>query len=270
MRTASTWFVVAIVTTVAACTKADPPVQRGLTGQPTAPTANLIRPAAAVAQAEAVPVVRAPEFPDGTDFETELAGWTEYTLQRPMPEYPLNELGRNVPAKGRLVCPDVTMVDYRSKKLNYGKSLRVYEGLVPHIEEMEATIIRVANSVYGRPPSHLQTLGTLNCRRMRTYPTYLSEHAFANAIDLAGFQFPAATKAQRANITKALWGAQSVTVLGDWKGGRGNKAVHQRFLHALILELIKQDTFRLYLGPGFPGHEDHFHLDMSNFRMIDL
>ncbi len=218
----------------------------------------------------ATPPLPRPAFATDVDFATQFDGWKEYMLAQPQPAYPLNEWSRTVPAKGRLPCPDVPMVNYRGSKLNYGKTMKLYQELVPHIEKMEDIIIQVAKDVYGRAPSRLQTLGTLNCRRMRTYPTYISEHAFANAIDLAGFEFAAATKSQRATLPKALWGAQVVTVLGDWKGGRGNKATHQVFLHKLILELIKNDVFTLYLGPGFPGHEDHFHLDMSNFRMIDL
>lgn len=218
----------------------------------------------------AAPPLPRPEFTADIDFATQLNGWSEYMLAQPQPAYPLNEWSRNVPAKGRLPCPDVPMVNYRGTKLNYGKTMKLYQELVPHIVKMEDIIIQVAKEVYGRAPSRLQTLGTLNCRRMRTYPTYISEHAFANAIDLAGFEFAPATKSQRAGLPKKLWGAQVVTVLGDWNGGRGNKATHQVFLHKLILELIKNDVFTLYLGPGFPGHEDHFHLDMSNFRMIDL
>ncbi len=218
----------------------------------------------------AAPSLPRPEFTTDVDFSTQFNGWREYMLAQPQPAYPLNEWSRTVPAKGRLPCPDVPMVNYRGTKLNYGKTMRLYQELVPRIAKMEDIIIQVAKEVYGRAPSRLQTLGTLNCRRMRTYPTYISEHAFANAIDLAGFEFAAATKSQRASVPKKLWGAQVVTVLGDWNGGRGNKATHQAFLHKLILELVKNDVFTLYLGPGFPGHEDHFHLDMSNFRMIDL
>lgn len=240
-----------------------------LQGAPT-PTPAPTLAGAATEEPPAPPPLPRPNFAADVDFATQFAGWRDYTLAQPQPEYALNEWSRNVPAKGRLVCPDVPMVNYRGTKLNYGKTMRLYEGVVPHIQHMEDIIIRVATEVYGRAPSRLQTLGTLNCRRMRTYPTYISEHAFANAIDLAGFEFAPATKAQRAAIPKALWGSQVVTVLRDWKGGRGVKATHQQFLHKLIVELIKEDVFTLYLGPGFPGHEDHFHMDMSNFRMIDM
>jgi hypothetical protein len=241
-----------------------------------APGPTSIAPATVPESGAPVPVPAAPASiarpalqPDAS-FADRLAAWTTYTLQLPMPEYPLNDWTRTVPATGKLQCPDVAMVNYKGTTLKYGKSLRVYEGLVPHIEKMETIIVEVATHFYGRAPKRVRTLGTLNCRRMRTYPTYISEHAFANAIDIEGFEFAPATKAQRSKVDKALRGAQHITVLGDWNGGTGNKAVHQQFLQTLVLELIKQDVFTLYLGPVFPGHKNHFHFDMSNFRMVEI
>jgi hypothetical protein len=223
-----------------------------------------------VAPAQTAPLLGRPELSPDTPFADQLAAWTSYALALPMPDYAINDWPRTVPATGKLQCPDVAMVNYRGTTMNYGKSLRVYEGLVPHLAKMEEVMNRVALQFYGRTPRRVLTLGTLNCRRMRTYPTYISEHSFANAIDIEGFEFSAATKKQRTNIAKSLRGAQKITVLGDWDGGKGVKSIHQQFLQTLVIELLKEDVFRLYLGPVFPGHQNHFHFDMSNFRMVEI
>lgn len=254
--------------------------------QPHSAQAGTERPGISVASATAPPSLSTPSQRDAppspsapaapaaftlnSDFTASLAAWSEFTLAQPLPAYPLNEHSRTVPARGKLPCPDVPLASYRGTALRYGKALRVYEGLVARLQAFEEVVAATAKEFYGRAPVRIDTLGTYNCRRMRTYPTYISEHAFGNAIDVAGFVFAPARKSERAKIRRELWGAQTVTVLRDWQGGRGAKATHQKFLQTLVMRLIENDVFRLYLGPSFPGHQDHLHLDMSNFRMIEI
>ena len=47
------------------------------------------------------------------------------------------------------------------------------------------------------------------------------------------------------------------------------RALHRRFLHRLALRLARDTSlFRVVLGPGYPGHADHFHLDMASYRLV--
>lgn len=88
--------------------------------------------------------------------------------------------------------------------------------------------------------------GTYNCRNIgREEGRRRSEHAKANAIDLAGF-------------TTA--GGRRVTVTADWgKGDAGG-----RFLLALRDGACR--WFKVVLGPDHdPTHHDHLHLDMGPF-----
>jgi hypothetical protein len=80
----------------------------------------------------------------------------------------------------------------------------------------------------------------------------LSEHAFANALDMSGFVF-----AQKARVS----------VVGDWSGlfqtiglsGRGN------FLRRIRKESCQY--FNTVLGPGSDAHhEDHLHVDLMRLR----
>ena len=85
------------------------------------------------------------------------------------------------------------------------------------------------------PPKRLRHIGTFACRRIRTYPNYLSEHALGNAIDIEGFEFGPLDRRARERVPRALWRPFAVTVLKHWRGGdiegRDPASVHARFLH---------------------------------------
>jgi hypothetical protein len=88
-------------------------------------------------------------------------------------------------------------------------------------------------------------LGSYNCRRIYgSARDSWSEHATADAIDVAGFRF--------AN-------GMRITVLGDWKTG-GAKA-------AFLLE-VRDGACRVFattLSPEYnAAHADHLHLDQAN------
>lgn len=116
----------------------------------------------------------------------------------------------------------------------------VAEGVVPE-----------ARSILGRAPVRLLIGASYECRgRNRVTGATLSEHAFANAIDIMGFAFdkgePLAVKAWPAETPEA------------------------RFLAAIRARACAH--FTTVLGPGSDAaHADHLHLDgrerKSGFRM---
>jgi hypothetical protein len=55
-----------------------------------------------------------------------------------------------------------------------------------------------------------------------------------------------------------------------WDKEKGVSAIHARFLRELTDRLIEDDTFRVLLGPAFPGHQDHFHFDLAPYRLVQL
>jgi hypothetical protein len=95
---------------------------------------------------------------------------------------------------------------------------------------------------FGRSVVSIDTFGSYSCRRIYGRRTgQWSEHARANAIDVAAFR---------------LEGGGSVSVAGDWRGG-GAKAV---FLHD-----VRDGACRIFattLSPDYnAAHRDHLHLD---------
>lgn len=86
--------------------------------------------------------------------------------------------------------------------------------------------------------------GTYSCRRQRGNGSDTwSEHAFANAWDITGFE---------------LENGQVISVLKDWSG----KTARSKFLHESKKSACR--LFRVVLSPDFnEAHKDHLHLDQG-------
>ncbi len=105
------------------------------------------------------------------------------------------------------------------------------------------SVAPVARRELGSPLRTVHHFGTYNCRRVRGSSFWLSEHAFANAIDISAF---------------SVADGRRISVAGHWhrKDGRG------RFLRAVAASAC--DPFRLVLTPrSNAAHRDHFHLDLG-------
>ncbi|MFO1015029.1 MAG: extensin family protein [Caulobacteraceae bacterium] len=93
----------------------------------------------------------------------------------------------------------------------------------------------------------IDQFGSYNCRDVRDRPGQISQHATANALDVAGFRIDT---------------GRHVTVLKDYRdpGPAG------QFLHRI--EKGACAIFGSTLGPDYNAlHRDHFHLDMAPWSM---
>jgi len=189
------------------------------------------------------------------------------------PPYPLDAIPREVPPTGDLDCPKVEVAAYRGDVLRYKPEVWVNPSFRARLTAFERVVRDVAVEVYGRPPDRIVQLGGYGCRRMREHGGWLSEHALGNAVDVAGFDFGHLPKgaALPAGLDRAFANAFEVRVLGHWGKRSGHAAVHARFLRTLARTLIgREDVFRVLLGPGYPGHNNHFHFDVSTFRLAQI
>jgi hypothetical protein len=95
--------------------------------------------------------------------------------------------------------------------------------------------------------------GTYNCRKMARFDL-VSEHSYANAIDIRSFRL-----------------ADGRTVSVERHFGRPGKAPRTkeaRFLHALAHRLYDDGVFSVVLTEYFDRlHRDHFHLDLARYRI---
>ena len=105
----------------------------------------------------------------------------------------------------------------------------------------------LARKYFDQPLAKIHHYGSYSCRRQRGNGSgQWSEHAFANAWDVAGFELKDGTR---------------INILKDWDGER-NKA---KFLRGARKSAC--DIFRVTLSPDYnEAHKDHFHLDMGPTR----
>ncbi len=125
--------------------------------------------------------------------------------------------------EGTLTCPMVAAVDHW----------------------LEKVVQPAAMARFGQTVVELRIMGTYSCRRMNngSSSARMSEHAFANAIDVGGFR---------------LADGSVITVLRGWRGGEQEQAF-LREVHAGACR-----NFATVLGPGADAfHYDHFHFDLA-------
>ncbi len=100
-----------------------------------------------------------------------------------------------------------------------------------------------AEKFFKQPVVKILHVGTYNCRPMRGSSALLSEHSYANAIDITSFQLEDGT---------------IVSIERDWHDS-GNAG---KFLHAVAQKACGK--FRMVLTPNYNAlHRDHFHLDQG-------
>jgi len=100
----------------------------------------------------------------------------------------------------------------------------------------------------GTPLRRIEHFGTYACRNINAAQTgRRSQHATANAIDIAGFRFA---------------DGSSVSVLRDW----GRDTSQGRFVAAAHAQACR--FFNVVLGPRYNRlHANHFHLDLGRARI---
>jgi len=165
------------------------------------------------------------------------------------------------------------MVRYAGDIIRYHRPIRIYTGFRDRLIKFEAVVRDVALEVYGRAPKKIVHMGTYNCRRIKGFPNLVSEHGLGNGIDVAGFDFGRLKRGETApeGLPKRLRRGFKVRLLDHWNGKKGAQKLHARFLRTLATRLIEgEEIFRVILGPSYPGHKNHFHLDCAPYTMIDV
>lgn len=109
-----------------------------------------------------------------------------------------------------------------------------------------------AEAAFGQPVAGVTHLGTYACRNVYGRESgRRSQHATANAIDLASFR---------------LNNGKTVSILRDWPKSNGDTDAE-----ALFLRDVKARACRIFptlLGPDYnAAHANHFHLDMGGFSI---
>ena len=118
--------------------------------------------------------------------------------------------------------------------------------MVAALDTWVAEVVQpVAKARFGQTVTQIDTMGSYSCRAMNGVAgSHISEHAFGNAIDIAGFR---------------LSDGRRITVVHDWTQGDDQSQAFLRDVHAGAC-----NTFTTVLGPGYNAfHYNHIHVDLA-------
>jgi hypothetical protein len=153
-------------------------------------------------------------------------------------------------------CGTNQAVVYRSgpENIRYGSKLLLTCGMALAMAHFETLLNAEAVRAFSQPVVRISHLGTYNCRKMARYPDWVSEHSYANAIDLESF---------------TLKNGRKISVLGSFgKEDREPRRAEARFLDRLSHRLFDEDVFSGVITPAFDAlHRNHFHLDLARYRV---
>ncbi|MGZ3448043.1 MAG: extensin-like domain-containing protein [Polyangiales bacterium] len=161
----------------------------------------------------------------------------------------------HVAPKSKITCgaPQVVMYRKSPEKIAYSPSVMTTCTMALALARFETILQAEAKKSFGKKVVKIHHVGTYSCREMAAYPGWVSEHSYANAIDLVDF---------------VLEDGRTIEVLKDFAPktalGTTTKAT---FLRAVTQRAFDEEVFSSVLTPFFDKlHANHFHLDMARFR----
>ena len=151
-------------------------------------------------------------------------------------------------------APEGVAIKRGGAGLLFQPQARVNCAFAQRLERFEAIVQEEARRILKSPVRSIVHLGTYNCRRMAAYPTWVSEHSFANAIDVATF---------------VLKNGRTVEVERDWVPAEKPAATAAaQFLRRLTRRLYDEKVFSVVLTPSFDAHhKNHLHLDGAPYTV---
>ena len=113
----------------------------------------------------------------------------------------------------------------------------------------------------GRRITKITQGGTYNCRKMARFD-FVSEHSYANAIDLKEFRL----EGGRTVSVRAHFGKLSGKLSGQLDGAP--RTPQAEFLRALSRRAFDERLFSVVLTPYWDQlHADHFHFDLARYHV---
>ena len=159
------------------------------------------------------------------------------------------------PKKSKITCGAPQVVLYRGspEKISYQPSVMTTCTMALALARFETFIQDEAKTRFGKRVVTIHHIGTYACREMAAYPGWVSEHSYANAIDLTDF---------------VLEDGRTIAVLEYFKPKVAEATTKEgQFLRAISRRAYDEETFSSVLTPFFDKlHANHFHLDMARFR----
>jgi hypothetical protein len=146
-------------------------------------------------------------------------------------------------------CHFQNVVQVSRSQITYGSGFAATCPLAVGLALFERHAVQpTAEAVFGEPVVAIEHYGTFACRNINNAEGgRRSQHASANAIDIAGFR---------------LRDGRQITVRADWDDG-GDRGRFLKNVHDKSCRI-----FSAVLGPEYnAAHRDHFHLDLGRYSM---
>lgn len=153
-------------------------------------------------------------------------------------------------ANETILCGTTQAVTFRRGpgKIRWSRSPRVSCRMALALARFEEIVQEEARRLFDDRVYAARHVGTYNCREMAAYDGWVSEHSYANAIDLV-------------SLTLARGTEISVRTHYFDPGPRGE------LLREVARRAFEEDVFSVVLTPAFDDHhKGHLHLDMAHYR----
>ncbi len=137
--------------------------------------------------------------------------------------------------------------------MRYGRTVRVNCGFAMRLVRFEKIAQQEALRAFGQRIARVEHMGTYACRRMAKWPRLVSQHSYANALDVSAV---------------VLKSGRRSSVLRDYpRNGKRRRGAAGKFWGRLTRRLYDEHVFSVVLRPNHDRlHRDHLHLDGSPFR----
>jgi hypothetical protein len=166
-------------------------------------------------------------------------------------ELPLQSANR-----GTITCGAEQVVEYRGSPsgIRYNAFPVLTCTMALGLARFERVLQEEAEAQFGARVKRVTHAGTYSCRRMARFGSMISEHSYANAIDLR-------------SVTLA--NGRTVAVLRDFGPPEGDPLTREaQFLRRIAHRAFDEKIFSVVLTPLFDTlHRDHFHFDMARYRV---
>ena len=164
-------------------------------------------------------------------------------------------IGTSRPKNGVVTCGAEQVVRFKRGPggIAYGTAPLLTCSMALALADFERIAQDEAERELGSRIVRIDHLGTYNCREMKAYDL-ISEHSFANGIDLRRFH---------------LANGKSVDVLADFRPAEDPpQRPATRFLRTLANRLYDEEVFSVVVTPFFDAlHKNHIHCDLARYRV---
>ncbi len=161
-----------------------------------------------------------------------------------------------VHARGGIACGTEQAVVYESGpgRIRYNGPPIMTCGMALALGRFELMLQQEAERRLGKRVTRIEQGGTYNCRKMARFKDMVSEHSYANAIDLRSF---------------TLQDGRRISVLRQFGPVTSEgQEIRSAFLRNVARRAYDEGLFSVVLTPFFDSlHRDHFHLDLARYRL---